>query len=266
MAFREDLGSRGDITTQATISPSQKITARLVARQNGVVAGIDLAQFIFEEMDDTLEFFQHVKDGDPVFKGGRILTVKGRAQSILQAERIALNFLTHLSGIATQTAQYVQAVAHTQAKILDTRKTLPGYRELQKYAVKTGGGENHRMGLHDMILVKDNHIAAAGGVKKALDKVKAANPETKVEIEVDTLEQFGEVIAHGGADIVMLDNMSITRMAQAAKLAKGKIKTEASGGVTLESVREIAETGVDYISIGALTHTVPNFDIGLDFE
>ena len=185
----------------------------------------------------------------------------------MQAERIALNFLSHLSGIATETSKYVKAVSHTKAKILDTRKTLPGYRMLQKHAVKMGGGHNHRMGLHDMILIKDNHIAAAGGIVPALEKVKAANSKVKIEIEVDTLEQLQTVMPfHDIIDFVLLDNMPPSVLKEALKIIEGKILSEASGGINMNTVVAIAESGVDYISIGALTHSVKVFDIGLDSE
>ena len=274
MALREDLGKIennktdyiGDITTHSTIDRDTTITAYMVSREDGVVAGVIAAQYVFNTVDPNLSIEISIQDGQTVKKGDKILTINGNAQSILQAERTALNFLTHLSGIATETAKYVAAVSHTGAKILDTRKTLPGWRSLQKYAVKMGGGENHRMGLYDMVLIKDNHIAAVGGVTESLNKVKKYNPDVKIEIEVDTLEQLQEVLNDGIADIVLLDNMTPENLKTAVEMSKGKVMTEASGGITPDTVKIIAESGIDYISIGALTHSVQVFDIGLDIN
>lgn len=266
LALKEDLGDRGDITVQSTIDDRTIITADMVAREDGVIAGTEVAKYVFNTIDTDINVTINIADGESVKAQDRILRVSGNAQSILQAERTALNFLTHLSGIATETARYVEAVKGAGAEILDTRKTLPGWRLLQKHAVKMGGGKNHRMGLYDMVLIKDNHIAACGGVTQALDKTKITNPDTKIEIEVDTLEQLQEVLDHGTADIVLLDNMRGDTLKQAVTLCKGKIKTEASGGINLKSIRTIAEAGVDYISIGALTHSVKVFDIGLDIS
>lgn len=281
ISIREDLGEiesnktefTGDITTQATITSSDRISASMVSRETGIVAGIDIAKYVFNRIAPEIEVTLHLNDGASIQPQDKILTVSGKAQDILQSERIALNFLTHLSGIATETARYVEAVSHTKAKILDTRKTLPGWRIIQKHAVKMGGGVNHRMGLYDMVLIKDNHIAAAGSVTESLNRVKAShnqlkatNPDIKIEIEVDTLDQLDEVIAHGGADIVLLDNMPPSDLKTAVERIQGKIVSEASGGVNMDSVRGIAESGVDLISIGALTHSVKVFDIGLDFE
>lgn len=266
MALREDLSDKGDITSQLTIPDHKKITATMHSRNNGIIAGMDLASYVFKKVNDTLEIEKHTEDGQIIKPQQKILTVRGHARSILSGERVALNFLSHLSAIATQTRQYVDAVSHTKAKILDTRKTLPAYRVLHKYAVKAGGGMNHRMGLHDMILIKDNHIAAAGSVRTALDAAQKSKYNVKIEIEVDTLEQLQEVLDHGAADIVMLDNMSPELLQKAVKMVEGKILTEASGGVNLDSVRAIAESGVDYISVGALTHSVKVLDIGLDIS
>lgn len=266
LALKEDLGDSGDITVQSTISDRTIITADMVAREDGIVAGTDIAKYVFNTVDPDINVTIKIADGESVKAKDTILRVSGNAQNILQAERTALNFLTHLSGIATETARYVEAVKSTGAEILDTRKTLPGWRLLQKHAVKMGGGKNHRMGLYDMVLIKDNHIAACGGIIAALDKTKATNPGTKIEIEVDTLDQLKEVLDHGTADIVLLDNMRGDTLKQAASLCKGKIITEASGGITFEGIRAIAEAGVDYISIGALTHSVRVFDIGLDIS
>ena len=266
LALKEDLGDHGDITVQSTIDDRTIITADMVAREDGVIAGTEVAKYVFNTIDTDINVTINIADGESVKAQDRILRVSGNAQSILQAERTALNFLTHLSGIATETARYVEAVKGAGAEILDTRKTLPGWRLLQKHAVKMGGGKNHRMGLYDMVLIKDNHIAACGGVTQALDKTKITNPDTKIEIEVDTLEQLQEVLDHGTADIVLLDNMRGDTLKQAVTLCRGKIKTEASGGINLKSIRTIAEAGVDYISIGALTHSVKVFDIGLDIS
>lgn len=272
ISIREDLGQSeinisdfiGDITTQSTIKESETITASMVAREQGVICGVTIAEYVFNRIAPNIDVTIHLQDGVAVNAGDKILTVSGSAQDILQSERIALNFISHLSGIATNTARYVDAVKGTNAKILDTRKTLPGWRGLQKHAVKMGGGENHRMGLYDMVLIKDNHIVAAGGVNEALNRVKTANPDVKIEIEVDTLDQLQDVLDHGTADIVLLDNLRGDDLEQAVQICQGKIITEASGGITLDNIQEIVKKGVDYISIGALTHSVTVFDIGLD--
>jgi len=266
IALQEDLGTTGDITTQSTIDKDKVITASMISREVGVIAGIEVAQYVLNVIDENLNIELHVQDGEEVTSGQKILSVTGNAQSILKVERTALNFLTHLSGIATETARFVAAISHTNAKILDTRKTLPGWRLLQKHAVKMGGGQNHRIGLYDMVLIKDNHIAAAGGVVNALDKAKEKNSNIKIEIEVDTLKQLQEVIDHGTAEIVLLDNMCGEELKKAVNLIDRKIKAEASGGINIDTVREIAESGVDYISIGALTHSVTALDIGLDTD
>ena len=272
IAIREDLGQSetnktdfiGDITTQSTTKENETITASMVAREDGVTCGTAVANYVFNRIAPNSKVQVHLHDGNNVQSGEKILSVTGKAQEILQSERIALNFVTHLSGIATETARYAEAVKHTKAKILDTRKTLPGWRSLQKHAVKMGGGENHRMGLYDMVLIKDNHIAAAGSVTEALNRAKAANPNVKIEIEVDTLEQLQNVLDHGTADIVLLDNLRGEALTQAVQMCAGKISTEASGGITMENIVQVAEKGVDYISIGALTHSVKVFDVGLD--
>lgn len=264
MAFAEDLADKGDITTKSTIAPDTNITAFMVAREDGIVAGIDLSTYVFSKMPSNLRVETFVKDGEAVKAGQKILSVTGNAQDILSSERIALNFLTHLSGIASETARYVAAVKHTKAKILDTRKTLPAYRVLAKHAVQMGGGQNHRMGLYDMVLIKDNHIAAAGGIEAAFKNVRKLHPDVKVEIEVDMLDQLAEVLKLEGVDFVLLDNMPPATLKQAVYMVGGRLQTEASGGVNLDTVRAIAESGVDLISIGALTHSVKVFDIGLD--
>lgn len=265
-ALREDLGEVGDITSQATIPEDKNITATMRARDAGILAGIDLAAAVFLEVDSTLQITKKLQDSSALKSGNDILIISGNARSILMAERVALNFLSHLSAIATETAKYVDAVKGTNAKILDTRKTLPGYRELHKHAVKMGGGTNHRFGLYDMILIKDNHIAATGSIKKALDSANNSDHNVKIEIEVDTLEQLQEVLDHGGADIVLLDNMPPIQLKEAVKIIDGQLITEASGGVSLKTVRAIAMSGVDLISIGALTHSVTVLDIGLDID
>lgn len=263
-ALIEDLDGKTDITTETIIPPDKEARATLRARQSGIVAGVDVAALVFEIVDPALTFTAFTKDGEMLTAGQNILSVEGPAISILTAERTALNFLAHLSGIATLTGKYVEAIQGTNAKILDTRKTLPGLRELQKKAVKAGGGKNHRFGLYDMVLIKDNHIAIAGNVTAALDKVQ--NQKTKIEIEVDTLEQLQEALNHGSVDIVMLDNMDPDTLKKAVEMVEGKISTEASGSISLDNIRAIAETGVDYISIGALTHSAPALDIGLDID
>ncbi len=264
-AILEDLGHGNDVTSENIIPPDKQATAVMHARTRGVVAGIRVAEMAFRMIDPALVMNRYVSSGDAVLKGKEILSIQGSAQSIMAGERVALNFISHLSGVASLTARYVAEVKGTDAKICCTRKTIPGLRTLQKYAVLAGGGSNHRFGLDDCVLIKDNHIAIAGGVKQALDKAKAHTGHMmKVEIEVDTLAQLEEVLAHGGADVVMLDNMDPVMLIKAVKLIDGKLITEASGGVTLETVGDIAKTGVDYISVGALTHSAPSLDIGLD--
>lgn len=259
----EDLNEAGDITSQATIPENKNITATMRAREAGVLAGIDVAIATFYEVNPALVIDKSMEDGAALKPQDIILSISGAARDILKAERVALNFLSHLSGIASETAKYVAAVAGTNAQILDTRKTLPAYRALHKYAVKIGGGTNHRHGLYDMVLIKDNHIAAAGGVSAALAACQNIDG-VKIEIEVDTLAQLEEVLTHGGADIIMLDNMRGHTLKQAVTMAKGKALLEASGGIDLNNIQEIAASGVDYISIGALTHSVRVLDIGLD--
>lgn len=264
-ALKEDLGHGHDITSQSVIDPSAEVTATFNAREEGVLAGLILALSSFSHIDPDLEFEVFAQDGDVLEAADKIATVTGPASAILTAERVALNFLIHMSGIATLTRRHVLAVQGTNAKITDTRKTLPMLRTIQKYAVRAGGGYNHRFGLDDCILIKDNHIAIAGGVNEALTRAKENIGHTvKIEIEVDTLEQLKEVLEHGGADIVMLDNFDLKDLKTAVELIDGKLITEASGGVNLITVADIAKTGVDYISIGALTHSAPALDIGLD--
>jgi len=260
----EDLGRAGDITTLATIPASARARAVIAAREGGVIAGSDLAIAAFRRLDQSIRFDTHVADGVSVSKGDVALAIEGPARAILSAERTALNFVGRLSGIASLTARYVEEVKNTKARIVCTRKTTPGLRAFEKHAVRCGGGFNHRFGLDDAILIKDNHIAVAGGVTKALRAAKAfAGHLVKIEIEVDTLDQLDEVI-HEGADVVLLDNMTPAQLKDAVVRLKGKMLTEASGGVTLETVAAIAESGVDMISVGALTHSAKVLDLGLD--
>jgi nicotinate-nucleotide pyrophosphorylase (carboxylating) len=263
-ALAEDLGQAGDITTDAIVPAEAKGEAAIVARQAGVIAGLDLAEAAFRALDPETRFIRVVADGGGVASGGTIATVAGKTRALLTAERTALNFLGRLSGIATLTASYVKAVEGTGAGIACTRKTTPGLRAFEKYAVRAGGGVNHRFGLYDAVLVKDNHIAAAGGLAKALDRLRARSGHV-VEVEVDTLDQLEEAFSFP-IDAVLLDNMDVDTLRRAVKLVAGRVTTEASGGVTLENVREIAETGVDLISIGALTHSPRNLDSSLEWK
>ncbi|MBY0533309.1 MAG: carboxylating nicotinate-nucleotide diphosphorylase [Xanthobacteraceae bacterium] len=266
-ALDEDLGRAGDVTSSATLPEGIQAKAKLVARKAGTVAGLPCAARAFRMLAPNIKFDAKVRDGDSVKANTTLAIVEGPAIAILSGERVALNFLGHLSGIATMTAAYVAKIAHTKANITDTRKTTPGLRALEKYAVRCGGGVNHRFGLDDAVLIKDNHIAVAGGVAKALDAARAAVGHlVKVEIEVDNLDQLKQVLASAKADVVLLDNMDTKTLRDAVALCKGKIVTEASGGVTLETVAAIAETGVDVISSGALTHSAPSLDVALDIE
>jgi nicotinate-nucleotide pyrophosphorylase (carboxylating) len=266
-ALDEDLGRAGDVTSSATLPEGIQAKAKLVARKAGTIAGLPCAARAFRTLAPNIKFDAKARDGDSVKANTTLAVIEGPAIAILSGERVALNFLGHLSGIATLTAAYAAKIAHTKAKITDTRKTTPGLRALEKYAVRCGGGVNHRFGLDDAVLIKDNHIAVAGGVAKALDAARAAVGHlVKVEIEVDTLDQLRQVLASGKADVVLLDNMKLDTLREAVALCKGKIVTEASGGVTLESVAAIAETGVDVISSGALTHSAPSLDVALDIE
>ena len=265
-ALLEDLGRAGDITTNATIPAMKQARAVIAARQPGIVAGLDLAKAAFRLLDPALSFDARIADGAAVTPGAILATIEGPARALLSAERVALNFLGRLSGIATLTSRYVAAVAHTKVRIVCTRKTTPGLRTFEKYAVLCGGGFNHRFGLDDAILIKDNHIAVAGGIIPALRAVKAAIGHlVKIEIEVDTLDQLDEVLTEG-ADVVLLDNMTPARLREAVARVKGRLLTEASGGVTLETVAAIAESGVDMISVGALTHSAQVLDVGLDIQ
>ena len=264
-ALAEDLGKNGDVTSQAIISPQHRAKAVLRARDGGVLAGLDFAQTAFLANDDALALVAHKQDGDTIAVGDDILTLEGKALAILGGERVALNFIGHLSGIASQTAKLVALIAHTKARIRDTRKTLPNLRSAQKYAVRMGGGYNHRFGLDDAILIKDNHIAVAGSIASAFAAARARAHKLPIEIEVDTLDQLDEALL-AGADIVLLDNMPPAMLAEAVKRAKGKVITEASGRISAQNVVAVAETGVDFISIGALTHSAHVLDFGLDID
>jgi nicotinate-nucleotide pyrophosphorylase (carboxylating) len=263
-ALAEDLQGGEDITSVATVSGSEKVVADFVSRKTGVVAGIDMARAVLEEVGLS-DIAVLVQDGTSVNAGDVLMTVRGDTRAILLAERTALNFLGHLSGIATLTRTWVDAISGTQCEIRDTRKTTPGMRLLEKYAVRMGGGTNHRMSLSDAALIKDNHIAAAGGVSEAFSKVRAQFPNSEIEIEVDTLDQLREVMPLQ-PDLVLLDNMSPAQCAEAVSIVGGGTKLEASGGISLENAKAYADTGVNYLAIGALTHSAPVFDIGLDLR
>ncbi len=268
-ALAEDIGA-GDVTSLATVPGRRQASAVMVAREPLVLAGLALAEAAFQEVSAKVRLQRVAADGARVAAGGVLLRVRGPARALLAAERVALNFVQRLSGIATLTARYVDRVQGTKAVILDTRKTTPGWRTLEKYAVRCGGGRNHRLGLNDQVLIKDNHLAALRGAKPnpiaaAVRRARRFRPALKVEVEADTLAQVRQALA-AGADQVLLDNMTPGQLRQAVALAAGKAKLEASGRVNLESVRAVAESGVDFISVGALTHSAPAVDIALDFE
>jgi nicotinate-nucleotide pyrophosphorylase (carboxylating) len=269
LALDEDIGS-GDVTTLAAVPETAKAKAVMRAHEPLVVAGLALAEAAFCELSAAVQVTRAAEDGHRVAEGKPLLHIAGPARALLGAERVALNFLQRLCGIATLTAQFVEAIKGTRAQILDTRKTTPGWRRFEKYAVKCGGGRNHRVGLFDMVLIKDNHLAALrdespNAIAAAVERARAAYPQLKVEVEADTLEQVGQAVA-ARADIILLDNMNLMQLRLAVQRCKDRVLTEASGGVTLGSVRAIAETGVDFISVGALTHSARAVDIGLDFE
>jgi len=266
-ALDEDLGRAGDITSISTIPEATMAQAILIARQAGIIAGLPLAVATFQKLSPDINIEAHFRDGAAVAAGVHVLTISGPARAVLAGERTALNFVGRLSGIATLTADYVRHTAGTKLRICCTRKTTPGLRALEKYAVRCGGGFNHRFGLDDAILIKDNHIAVAGGVRPVLERARAhAGHLVKIEIEVDTLAQLREVLDTGLADVVLLDNMDIATLTEAVKMAGGRVVLEASGGVTQDSIARIAATGVDYASSGALTHSAPNFDVALDID
>jgi len=262
-ALDEDIGS-GDITTEYLELPKKKATAYLVAKQEGVLCGLQVAFLTFKLLDDSVKCVAYKKDGDQLKKGERFAKIEGYSASVLQGERVALNFLQRLSGIATFTKSFADRVKGYDVKVLDTRKTTPLLRALEKYAVKTGGGYNHRFGLYDMILVKENHIRAAGSITNAVKKIKASNTSYKIEVEVTNLKELDEAVKCG-VDRVMLDNMGIDQMKKAVTKYKGKVEMEASGNVTLDTLEQIASTGVDFISSGALTHSYKSLDISLLF-
>ena len=264
-AVAEDLPGE-DVTSAATLDPSQQAWADLIARGDGVVAGLAVAEVVFRHVvGPEVEVKRQAADGDRVTRGDVLLSVHGPVTALLTAERTALNFLCHLSGVATATAHWVDALAGTGARVRDTRKTTPGFRALEKYAVRCGGGVNHRATLSDMALVKDNHVLAAGGVVPAYDAVRARYPGLPVQVEVTTLDQLRELLEVGAPEI-LLDNMTVAQMAEAVQIAGGRARLEASGGLTLARAREVAETGVDYIAVGALTHSAPVLDIAMDLR
>ena len=266
IALREDIGG-GDITTVSFVPENQQASARIIARERAIVAGIDVAADVFRRVDASLHPEILRGDGAIVDSGESVLEVRGNARSILTAERVALNFLQRLSGIATLTHQFVEAVVDNRAKIFDTRKTTPGLRKLEKAAVVAGGGKNHRFGLYDMVLVKDNHLLARpnfSNIAETIRRLHEDRPDIKIELEADTLDQVRAFIGMDGVDVILLDNMSAPQMREAVALGQGKVKFEASGGVTLQNVGQIAATGVDYISIGALTHSARAIDFSLE--
>jgi len=265
-ALAEDLGQRGDITTDAIVSADARARGAIVARVPGRIAGLSMALQTFELLDHTVSFEMLAVDGDEVTAGQTLMNIDGAARAILTGERVALNLLGRLSGIATATAAFVDAVQGTGARILCTRKTTPGLRALEKYAVRAGGGCNHRFGLYDAVLIKDNHIAIAGGVAEAIELVRRRSRTSvpcRIEVEVDSLAQLEQALA-AGVDAVLLDNMDVSSLARAVAMVDGRATTEASGGITLETAAAVAQTGVDYLSIGWLTHSAPSLDVGLD--
>ncbi len=266
LAFAEDLGQGGDITTDSIVSPTLRTSGKIIARQAGTVSGTDVAKVAFRKLDPECKFHVSIGDGDLAKAGAAIAEISGNARAILTAERVALNFLGHMSGIATHTRAFVDAIEGTKAKIVDTRKTTPGLRALDKYAVRCGGGMNHRTGLFDAILIKDNHIAAAKNIKDAISAARARSGHmVKIEVEVDTLAQLQEAL-DCSVDAILLDNMTPDQLKEAVAIVDGSAILEASGGVTLDTIRAIAESGVDLISVGALTHSSHVLDVGLDFD
>ncbi len=264
LALQEDLGDLGDVTTRATVPADMQLTGQVIAKGKGVIAGLPAFVAVYQRVDAALDVQLCVQDGAEVDAGAAICTVSGRAGSILSGERVALNFLQRLSGIATLTARFVEALRGTRTTILDTRKTTPGWRLLEKYAVRMGGGQNHRMGLYDAVMIKDNHIAAAGGLEQAAARVRSdpVARELPLIVEVETLDQLRDALALR-PDRILLDNMSLDTMAAAVQLVAGRISLEASGNVSLATARAVAETGVDFISVGALTHSAPAFDLSM---
>ena len=264
-ALSEDIGT-GDVTTSSCVAADAFTKGYFIAKESGVICGIDLLAIIFSMLDERVRVTPRLKDGDMAEAGEPVADIRGPARAILTGERVALNFIRHLSGIATQTNQAVKAVSGTKAKIIDTRKTTPGLRILEKYAVRCGGGKNHRFGLSDGILIKDNHIVAAGGVKQAVEKARQNAPHTlKIEVETETVQQIDEAL-NAGADVIMLDNMTVQQMTDAVKQIGGRALTEASGNMGDKDLKPVADTGVDFISIGALTHSVKALDISLKLK
>ncbi|OQY26443.1 MAG: nicotinate-nucleotide diphosphorylase (carboxylating) [Candidatus Cloacimonetes bacterium 4572_55] len=262
MGLREDIGDC-DVTSQPILPPTQLAEAKLTAKAEGIIAGLPIVKRVFHAVDEKISINMIKSDGDAVLPGDLIARLSGRGQSLLTAERLALNFLQRMSGIATNTAEFVRRVRGTRAKIIDTRKTIPGHRILDKYAVKVGGGDNHRMGLYDMVLIKDNHIDVAGGITKAVGRVRSRfGDQYKIEVETRNIEEVQEAFSLN-IDRIMLDNMSLDAMHDAVEWVARRVPLEASGGVTLETVREVAKTGVDYISVGELTHSVMALDISM---
>jgi nicotinate-nucleotide pyrophosphorylase (carboxylating) len=261
----EDLGSGGDVTSKATIAEDARFSAEMNARQPMVVAGLEIAAAFFRALDSGVQIDLQAKDGDKVEHGTGLMRLAGNARAMLAAERPALNTLQHLSGIATLTWQYVDAIAGTGAILIDTRKTIPGLRVLEKFATRMGGAQNHRMRLDDGVLIKDNHVAVCGGVSEAVRRAKAANTGLGVQVEVDRIDQIEPALA-AGADRLLLDNMDPAQLREAVRVVAGRVPLEASGGVTLETIRFIAETGVDFISVGRITQSAPAVDIGLDYR
>lgn len=266
LALEEDVANIGDITTDNLIPAETRRKAYMVAKADGVIAGLPIAEMVFRQLDESLVWEPQVEEGAKVSNGTVLVRFEASYRALLTAERTALNFFQRLSGIATMADKYAEAVKDTNTVILDTRKTLPGFRMLDKYAVKTGGATNHRIGLFDMVMIKDNHIEVAGGITPAVEQIKAKIPaDIKIEVETTTLEQVQEAL-NAGADIIMLDNMDNATMSKAVAMINGKAKVEASGNMTLERLKEVAATGVDYISIGALTHSVQAMDISQRLE
>lgn len=262
-ALAEDIGP-GDITTEALIPPGVEGKAEIIAKETLVLAGVDVAREVFHQVNPKISFTPNYEDGSELAPSTIIATLEGPLASLLTAERLALNLIQRLSGVATMTRQYVRKIEGTKARILDTRKTTPGLRALEKYAVRVGGGKNHRFGLFDGVLIKDNHIAAVGSITEAVKRARERAPHIlKIEVETETLEQVGEAIS-AGADIIMLDNMGIETMLEAVRLINGKALVEASGGINLDNVRQVAETGVDLISVGAITHSARAMDISME--
>jgi nicotinate-nucleotide pyrophosphorylase (carboxylating) len=267
-ALKEDIKT-GDVTSLAIIPDDKKASAEFLVKQEGVLAGFEIAETCFKEFDPEISFTKYYSDGDKVLPGTVAAVVEGKAQSILTVERTALNFFQRMSGIATMTHQFTEKIKHTKARLIDTRKTVPGLRELDKLAVKFGGAENHRIGLYDMFLIKDNHIEVAGSITEAVKACKdwrnKNNPDLKIEVETKNLDEVKEALACG-VDVIMLDNFNLELTKEAVRLVNGKVKIEASGMVNIDTVKAIAETGVDYISVGALTHSVKALDISLNVK